>query len=268
MNDPFPRLWNDLPADQVLPALHVHRAKNPTGTCIVLLPGGGYSWHAVEKEGAPFAEWLNAHGVTAIVTLYRLSPSRHPVPLGDALRAIRWARHHASQLNVDPAKIGIMGFSAGGHLAASAATMHDHGNPESCDPIERHSSRPDFAILAYPVIALDGPFVHAGSRNNLLGAEPPADLLREMSPNLRVNADTPPTFLFHTLNDISVPPENAILFWQALRAAGVAAELHLFEQGGHGVGFAEPFESTRNWRSLVISWMRSRKLLPPSEPAR
>ena len=210
-----------------------------TGTAIVVCPGGGYVHLALDHEGAQVARWLNSIGVAAFVLQYRLGPRyHHPIELGDAQRAIRTVRAKAAQYRVLPDRIGIMGFSAGGHLASTAATHFDPGNPVAADAIDRVSSRPDFAVLAYPVISFTTQYVHRGSRDNLLGPNPDPKLVESLSNELQVTAATPPTFLFHTSNDPVVPVENSVLFYLALRKAGVPAEMHIYAQGPHGVGLA------------------------------
>jgi acetyl esterase/lipase len=239
-----------------------------SGTAVVVAPGGGYQALAMNHEGRQIANWFNSQGVAAFVLRYRLGPTyNHPVELGDAKRAIRFVRAKASEFGVQPARIGIMGFSAGGHLASTAGTMFDAGAPEASDVIDRVSSRPDFLILAYPVITSGGPYVHQGSMRNLLGTSPAQALVDEMSTDRQVTKDTPPTFLFHTNADTAVPPENSIQFYLALRKAGVAAELHVFEPGVHGVGLAMGDATLRQWPELLSQWLRQRGLLTaPTAP--
>ncbi|MCC7009536.1 MAG: alpha/beta hydrolase [Acidobacteria bacterium] len=227
------------------------------GTAVVVAPGGGYGALAMNHEGRQIANWLNAQGVAAFVLRYRLGPTyRHPVEIGDAQRAIRLVRSRAAELNVLPDRVGMMGFSAGGHLTSTAGTHFDAGDPASADPIERVSSRPDFLVLAYPVITSSGPYVHAGSMRNLLGESPPAALLDLLSNDRQVTKDTPPAFLFHTNADAAVPAENSVLFYLALRRAGVPAELHVFEPGPHGVGLAMSDPTLAGWPPLLSQWLR------------
>jgi len=228
-----------------------------TGTAVVVAPGGGYGALAMNHEGRQIANWFNAQGVAAFVLKYRLGPKyRHPVELGDAQRAIRLVRARATEFGVLPDRIGMMGFSAGGHLTSTAGTHFDAGTATSADPIERVSSRPDFLVLAYPVITSSGPYVHAGSMRNLLGDSPAPDLLASLSNDLQVTSDTPPTFLFHTNADTAVPAENSVLFYLALRKAGVPAELHVFEPGPHGVGLAMGDATLNGWPPLLSQWLR------------
>jgi acetyl esterase/lipase len=231
------------------------------GTAVVVCPGGGYQHLSMEKEGSDIARWLNSLGVTAFVLQYRLGPKyHHPIELGDAQRAIRTVRAKAAEYRVASDRIGIMGFSAGGHLASSAGTHFDAGNPNAADPIDRVGSRPDFLILGYPVISFVA-YTHQGSKNNLLGTNPDQKLVESMSSELAVTAQTPPTFLFHTTTDATVPVENSVLFYSALRKAGVPAELHIYERGPHGVGLAPTDEALSSWPGRLADWLRVRGLL-------
>ncbi len=242
------------PSDQ--PSLTIYRAppNNASGAAIVICPGGGYGGLAMDHEGHEVARFLNSHGVTGVILKYRLGPRyRHPAPRQDVRRAIQYVRSNASALAVDPARIGVLGFSAGGHLAATAATQFTAGDPSVRGPASV-SSRPDFAVLCYPVIDLVGRPAHRGSARNLLGSNPPRDLLETMSLHTQVTKDTPPTFLFHTDADTGVPPENSILFYTALRAAGVPAELHIYRAGRHGVGLNRD-PSIRSWPTELVLWM-------------
>jgi acetyl esterase/lipase len=246
------------------PKITVYRAPadKATGAAVVVCPGGGYVVLASDHEGKQVAEWLNSLGVSAFVLQYRLGPRyHHPAPLQDAQRALRMVRSGAAQWGVDPAKIGILGFSAGGHLASTAATHFDEGHAEADDPIERVGSRPDFAVLCYPVITLAGPYAHVGSRTALLGESPDPALVEALSNERQVTSRTPPTFLFHTADDASVPVENSLLFFSALHKAGVAAELHVFPHGKHGVGLAPGDPSLSQWPGLCAQWMRGLGLL-------
>jgi acetyl esterase/lipase len=228
-------------------------------TAVVVCPGGGYSTLALDHEGAEVARWFNGFGVTAVVLHYRRSPYRHPVPKHDVDRALRWTRHHADRLGVSDRRIGVLGFSAGGHLAATAATLWDEGDASAPDPIDRVSSRPDFALLCYPVITF-GPHAHGGSRSNLLGPEPDAALVEALSLETRVNERTPPVFLFHTANDGAVPAENSVLFFAACRRAGVSAELHVYRDGPHGMGLNR-HPPASSWPDLAREWLRNLGLL-------
>ena len=263
--DPFThRLWSaraplalgDEPAD--VPDLFVMRAagQSPRPT-IVVLPGGGYEMLA-DHEKTPIGAWLNTLGITALVLKYRHAPRyRHPAPMLDAQRAIRTARAMAGPWNINPTRVGVLGFSAGGHLCATVSNLFDDGLPEAADPVERQSSRPDVSVPVYPVISLDAPFTHAGSRGNLLGPSPDPSLQRAMSMENRVTPRTPPTFLFHTVDDVAVPVENALVYASALRAAGVPFELHAFQPGAHGVGLAGQHPILKVWTQLCATWLAS-----------
>ena len=250
-------------ADTDKPTITVYRApRGSSGTAVIVAPGGGYGALAIEHEGRQEAYWFNAMGITAFVLKYRLGPRyHHPIELGDAQRAIRTVRARATEFNVIPDRIGMMGFSAGGHLTATAGTHFDAGKAEATDPIDRVSSRPDFLILGYPVISFDPAVAHAGSVKNLLGDNPDPKLIEDLSNDLRVTAQTPPTFLFHTSNDSGVPVENSVRFYLALRKARVPAEMHLFENGPHGVGMALNDPALSVWPSLLMNWLRARGLL-------
>jgi acetyl esterase/lipase len=232
-----------------------------TGTAVIVCPGGGYQNLSMEKEGSDVARWLNSIGVTAFVLRYRLGPKyHHPIELGDAQRAIRTIRSHAATYRISPDRIGIMGFSAGGHLASSAGTHFDAGDSAAADPIDRASSRPDFLVLCYPVISFLN-YIHQGSKRNLLGENPDPKLVETMSSEMAVTSETPPTFLFHTNADTGVPPENSMLFYMALRKAKVPAEIHIYQNGPHGVGLAPTDEALSNWPQRLATWMRVRGLL-------
>jgi acetyl esterase/lipase len=257
-----PGAQGDTDADK--PALTIYPVtQNHADTGIVVFPGGGYQNLAMDHEGKQIAEWLNHLGIPAFVLRYRLGMKyRHPIELGDAQRAIRYVRAHAGEYGVNPQRLGIWGFSAGGHLASSAGTHFDAGKPDSSDPIDRQSSRPDFMILAYPVITMREPYVHRGSREHLLGAHPPDELVNLMSNELQVTKDTPPAFLFHTSDDPVVPVQNSIEFYLALRKAGVPAEMHIFEHGRHGVGLAKDDPALSIWPTLLANWLKARGLRP------
>ena len=243
-----------------IPTLTPWLAREPNGKAIIVCPGGGYGALAVDHEGKQIAQWLNSQGISAFVLRYRLGPKyRHPAMLNDAQRALRTVRARAAEFLVNPDKIGIMGFSAGGHLSATAATRFDPGNASHADAIERVSSRPDFAVLAYPVITLtDELYVHKGSRRNLLGDAPDAALVESLSNEKAVTRETPPCFLFHTDADTGVPPENSVLFYLALRKHGVPAELHIYEKGPHGVGLAWSDIALSSWPARLADWLRNR----------
>lgn len=255
-------------AAEDIPEYTVHRAPEAqaNGAAVVVCPGGGYGALAMGHEGADVAAWLNAHGIHAIILKYRLSPYRHPVMLNDAKRAVRTVRAHADTYGIDPERIGIMGFSAGGHLASSVLVHFDGGNADADDPIERVSSRPDFGILVYPVITFtEDAYIHRGSMRNLLGENPPAELVQKMSTEKQVKEDTPPVFLMHTSGDTGVPPENSVLFYLALREKGIPAELHIYEKGRHGFGLAPDDAILSSWPTRAIDWLRSRGIIPMGE---
>jgi acetyl esterase/lipase len=232
-----------------------------TGTAVVVCPGGGYQRLAIDKEGWKVAEWLNSLGVSAFVLKYRMREYGHPAPLRDVLRAVRLLRSQAARWRIAPDRIGVMGFSAGGHLASSAGTLFDAPEGRTGADLDRVSARPDFLVLVYPVISMNAPYAHSGSRQSLLGAEPPQALVDRMSTNLQVTKDTPPTFLVHGGTDQSVPPENSVLFYSALRRAGVAAELHLYQEGAHGIGLEPNHGPISEWPKRCAEWLAVRGLL-------
>ena len=264
------RLWpgaapgavGDEPADVPALTYYLPARQQATGTVVVICPGGGYRALATDHEGHQVARYLTARGVAAVILTYRLGPRyRHPAPLQDVLRAIRLVRSRAGELGVRPDRVGVMGFSAGGHLASSAATLFDHPDGRVADGLEAVSSRPDFAVLGYPVIVFGGEPTHWGSQSHLLGDDAPPELVERLSTDRQVSADTPPTFLFHTTEDTAVPPQNSIAFYLALKAAGVPAELHVYEKGRHGVGLAPHDRALSTWPERLIGWMRGRGLL-------
>jgi acetyl esterase/lipase len=249
-------------ADRPTLTVYLPPAERAVPTGVVVCPGGGYAKLAMDHEGRQVAEWLNSLGVAAFVLKYRLGPRyRHPAPLEDAKRALRLVRSRAGEFRIAPDRIGVWGFSAGGHLASTLATHFDAGNPTAADPIERVSCRPDFAILAYPVISFASEYAHKGSRRNLLGDNPDPALVENLSNEKQVTAQTPPTFLFHTNEDQGVPAENSVLFYLALRRAGVPAELHIYERGRHGVGLAPNDPVLSSWPQRLADWLRVRGLL-------
>jgi acetyl esterase/lipase len=221
---------------------------------IVVCPGGGYRRRA-DHEGAPIARWLNGLGIAAIVLDYRVAPHRHPAPLDDARRAIQTVRARAAEWRVDPARVGLLGFSAGGHLAATAGTQFVGGDPVAADPVERQSSRPDLLVLCYPVITF-GPERHEGSMLNLLGDDPPEEWRRALSAEQQVTRDTPPTFLWHTAEDGSVPVANSLLFARALADVDVPFAFHVFPKGRHGLGLAADDPIVGTWTTLCAAWLR------------
>lgn len=250
-------------ADTDKPTITFYRAnRGASGTAVIVAPGGGYGGLAMDHEGRQIAGFFNAMGITAFVLKYRLGPRyRHPIELGDAQRAIRLVRSRAQEFGIVPDRIGMMGFSAGGHLTATVGTHFDEGKAEAADAIDRVSSRPDFLILGYPVITFDPAVTHAGSVRNLLGENPDPKLVQELSNELHVTERTPPTFLFHTNADKGVVPENSVRFYLALRKANVAAEMHIFENGPHGVGLALNDPALSLWPTLLTNWLRGRGLL-------
>ena len=250
------------PVDKPKITVYLAPADRATGAAVVVCPGGGYQVVAADHEGKQIAEWLNSLGVSAFVLQYRLGQRyRHPAPLQDAQRAIRLVRSRATQWRLDPKRIGILGFSAGGHLASTAATHFDDGKPDASDAIERESSRPDFAVLCYAVISLVDPVAHSGSRRNLLGDPADPALVEWLSNEKQVTARTPPTFLWHTADDSAVPVENSLQFFEALHKAGVPGELHVFPHGRHGLGLAAGDPAVSQWPRLCAAWMEGLGLL-------
>ncbi|WP_425614941.1 alpha/beta hydrolase [Anatilimnocola sp. NA78] len=232
-------------------------------TAIVVCPGGGYGGLAMDHEGKQIGEWLNSNGITALICDYRHRGKGygHPAPLQDVQRAIRTARSRAKDLGIEPNKIGVLGFSAGGHLASTAVTHFDNGDDKSEDPIARVSCRPDFGVLCYAVIAFDQPFTHKGSQKNLLGADAPADLVSSLSNEKQVTPQTPPCFLWHTYEDTGVPPQNSIVFYSAMLANKVPGELHVYEKGRHGVGLGKSIPGTGDWSEACLRWLKGRELV-------
>jgi acetyl esterase/lipase len=240
-------------ADQPSLTIYLADAAKANGTAVVVCPGGGYQGLAMDHQGKQVAQWLNGYGVSAFVLKYRLGPRyHHPAMMQDVQQAMRMVRSRAAEFKVRPDRIGVWGFSAGGHLASTAATHF-----ETKDGV---SSRPDFAILAYPVITMKE-FTHQGSRRNLLGDNPDPALVDMMSNETQVTAQTPPTFIFFTSDDGAVPVQNGIMFYEALRKAGVPAEMHIFRSGPHGVGLAPDDPDLSWWPKLLAEWMRGLKLI-------
>ena len=221
---------------------------------VIICPGGGYAARAFH-EGEPVALRLNKAGIAAFVLNYRVDPNRHPAPLNDAKYAVRYVRLNAAKFNILPDHIGILGFSAGGHLAATLGTHFDTGNPSAVDPLERVSCRPDALILCYAVISF-GEYGHKGSMRRLLGENPPPELVRDLSNELQVTPATPPAFLWSTSEDKGVPAKNSLLFAEALAKNSVPYELHVFQRGGHGLGLAEKQPGTDQWAELCCRWLR------------
>lgn len=235
------------------------------GASMLILPGGSYAGLA-GHEGQGYAEWFAAHGVTAYVLQYRLGSAgyRHPVMLQDAARALRTLRARARAEGLDPARIGIIGSSAGGHLASTLLTHFDAGQPDAADPIERESSRPDLGVLCYPVVTM-GEFTHGGSRYHLLGDNPSAELVHLLSNETQVTPGTPPCFIWHTFEDNAVPLENSLQFAAALRRAKVPFELHVYEKGGHGLGLPSPGNGAPAWDAACLAWLKGRGFLAASK---
>ena len=250
-------------ADEDKPTLtHYTPKRARNGTAVVVCPGGGYRNLAMDHEGVQVATWLNSLGITAFVLKYRLGPKyHHPAEMNDVQRAIRAVRARAGEYGIAADKIGVWGFSAGGHLASTAATHFAEAAPNAADPIERVTSRPDFAILTYPVVSFTTDYVHKGSRSNLLGENPSEEEKHLLSNELQVTKQTPPTFLVHTGEDTGVPAENSILFYLALRKAGVPAEMHIYEKGPHGFGLGSLDAVLSSWPARLADWMRGRGLL-------
>jgi acetyl esterase/lipase len=256
-----PGAVGDAPKD--IPTLTPYLAdpEKATGAAMVICPGGGYGGLA-NHEGEPYARWLNELGIAGFVLKYRLGPSgyRHPAMLQDAARAVRTVRARAREWKLDPAHIGIMGSSAGGHLASTLVTHFDTGKADSDDAVERQSSRPDLGILCYAVITM-GQFTHKGSSYNLLGPDPSPELVRELSNELQVTKDTPPCFIWHTFEDRAVPVENSLQFAEALRKAGVRFDLHIYEKGAHGLGLGStPGDPAHRhlWTADCAYWLKGR----------
>jgi acetyl esterase/lipase len=218
----------------------------------------------MQREGEQYAAWLGTLGITAFVLKYRMQEFGHPAPLRDVLRAVRLVRANAAAYRIRPDRIGVMGSSAGGHVAASAGTLFDHPLGRTGADLDKVSARPDFLMLLYPVITMDGSAAHAGSRQALLGSNPTADTVRLMSVETQVTSATPPTLLIHTQEDGTVPVENSILFYRALTRAKVPAEMYLFEHGGHGMGMRAGLGTSSAWPRRAEEWLATRGLLDPA----
>jgi acetyl esterase/lipase len=232
-----------------------------TGEAVLIFPGGGYGILAYDWEGSDFAKWLNSQGIAGIVVKYRLPLSASltdpkEVPLLDAQRAIRLVRQHAEDWHINPNRVGVMGFSAGGHLASTLSTAYLHRAIPAQDVVDELSARPDFSILVYPVISFKEAVTHAGSKKNLLGDQETPALVDRFSNELQVTADTPPTFLVHAQDDKAVPLENSLLYYQALHANGVKAALHIYPTGGHGFAFGMDKGAVSGWREVLLAWMK------------
>ncbi|MBK3519585.1 alpha/beta hydrolase [Carboxylicivirga marina] len=230
------------------------------GAAVLICPGGGYAGVAYDWEGSDVAKWLNSLGVAAFVLKYRMPQAEsvevsHLAPLQDAQRGIRWIRRHAKQFNIDENKVGVMGFSAGGHLASTLGTRYNTSSYATIDEMDEISARPDFMMLLYPVISMKKGVTHNGSRNNLLGKKPSKELIEEYSNELNVKADTPPTFLLHSGDDGAVPVENSIRFYQALIKNKVKATMHIYPTGGHGYSLGYCRDDAPNWAPLAEEWI-------------
>lgn len=262
-SDGAPGATGDTENDKPTLTIYLPPKEKANGTSVVVCPGGGYGGLALDHEGHQIAKWLNFNGVTAFILKYRCKGVgySHPYPLLDAQRAIRTVRSKAKDFNVDPSKIGIIGFSAGGHLASATGTHFDSGKADAKDDIDKVSCRPDFMLLIYPVITMTEEFGHSGSKENLLGKNPDKKLAEFMSSELQVTAQTPPTFLVHTEEDTGVPAENSICFYLALKKAKVPAELHVFQKGPHGFGLARDLPTASAWPDMCLKWLRNIKLL-------
>jgi acetyl esterase/lipase len=242
----------------------VHRPAQPNGAAIIICPGGGYSRLVTEPEGHGIACWLTQHGITGVVLEYRMPNGNARVPLLDAQRAMRWVRSKAAEWGCDPKRIGIMGFSAGGHVASTAATRFDEGDAQAEDPVDRAGSRPDFSLLIYPVISM-GAMTHGGSKTNLLGPAPTAETVEKFSNELQVTEQTPPSFLAHAQDDSVVHPDNSRMFCEALQARNVPAEYLKLPTGGHGLnGYKGPMWDA--WQAQSLKWLAEQKLIPVNDP--
>ena len=263
-----PEMKNVKEADRPSLTVYLPPKDKAVGTAVVICPGGGYGFLAIDHEGHQVARWFNEHGVAGIVLTYRHRGNGfgHPAPLNDAQRAISTVRSRAAEYGIDPSRIGVMGFSAGGHLASTAGTHFDPGNRDASDPIDRVSCRPDFMILCYPVVAFATEYVHAGSKKNLLGLNPDPKLVESLSNERQVTPQTPPTFIFQTDADTAVVPENCVLFYLALRKAKVPAELHIYEQGRHGVGLAAGDPVLSTWPARLADWLKVHGLVTQTQP--
>lgn len=228
-------------------------AKEKRG-CVIICPGGGYQLRAYH-EGEPIAKMINEIGVHAFVLNYRVAPYKHPTELEDGLRAVRWVRYNADKYGIDPEKIAILGFSAGGHLAVSVSTQFDYGR-EDGDEIDKVSSRPDLSVFCYAVCTLEQPYAHMGSRYNLLGREADEELVKSLSGPNAVREDMGPVFMWHTFNDASVPVQNSLMMATALREKNIPCELHIFPEGRHGLGLAPEHPHVAQWASLLQNWLK------------
>jgi acetyl esterase/lipase len=252
-------------ADADRPTIEVYLpAANPTHTAVLVIPGGGYSKVVADREGAAPAEWLAQRGVAAFVLHYRVAPYRYPAPIADAERAMRLLRGKAADFGFSADHLGAWGFSAGGHIASILATLSDNGVPASPDPVEHASDRPDFVILAYPVISMKPQFGHADSRQHLLGPMPDPAQVALLSAEDHLTAASPPAFVFTTNDDDVVASQNSMLYVAACQRAGVPVEFHMFEHGHHGVDLAEHLPPLHLWTLLLESWMQQNQWMAPA----
>lgn len=245
------------------PLLHLfllEKAELPR-PAVIVCPGGGYHGLAIDYEGVDVARWLNGHGVSAFVLEYRVSPHRHPAPIRDAQTALRLVRANAAAWNIDPERVGMLGFSAGGHLVSTAATHAEIVDPPIDDALKSFNFRPDFTVLIYPVISFSPPFGHIGCRDNLLGPDADAAVAASLNNDEQVTQSTPPAFLVHSSGDSVVSSENSVAYYLALLRAGIPAELHVYEQGEHGYGMGKGDPALSTWPGLCIHWMRKRGIL-------
>jgi acetyl esterase/lipase len=254
--------------EQDKPHLEIFGASGPgPHTAVIVCPGGGYTHLAYEKEGTRIAEWLNLRGITAFVLTYRLSPRYHyPEPILDGYRSVRWVRSHAQQFNIAPDRIGMWGFSAGGHLVGMVGTHFDAGNTQATDPIDRVSDRPDFVISSYGALTLQPGVAKSGALGSVLGVQPTPEIIDDISPDKHVTAQTPPYFLYATTTDQSVPPLSSVVFYTALVRAGVPAEIHIFQQGPHGTALAQGYPALSAWPGLLENWLRQNGWITASTP--
>jgi acetyl esterase/lipase len=231
--------------------------------CLVIYPGGGYGSLAIDHEGYQIARWANSMGMNAFICKYRMRRDGygHPVPMLDAQRAIRLIRDRAEEWSIDPKRVGIIGFSAGGHLGSTVLTHFDMGDESGTETTARRSSRPDFGILCYPVIGMAESYAHAGSRKNLLGVDPDPAILKSLNNHEKVTSKTPPTFIFHTQEDATVQAENALAFYSAMVKNKVPGELHVFQKGKHGVGLGKGISGTEQWPELCRLWLQSLEVI-------
>jgi acetyl esterase/lipase len=250
-------------ANVSVPTLTVYwpAVDRPNGTAVIVCPGGGYGMLSNDREGVQYAQWLSHLGVTCFILKSRLKEYGHPAPLQDVLRALRTVRSRAAEFKINPDRLGVIGSSAGGHLAASAGTLFNHPDGKTGAALDAISGRPDFLILMYPVISMVDGVAHAGSRENLLGKNRPPELLALASLENQVTAATPPTLLIHTQADASVPIENSLRFFSALTRAKVPAEFYAFERGSHGMGLKPEFGTASDWPKRAEEWLRNRGLL-------